>query len=512
MAIDEVVNEAISREDDRSIVDINTDELDSIVTPKIKKILHDEWTKIQEMLNFNNFGYEIFRRFYIDGRLYYHAMIDTNNPREGIQQFRYIDPRKIRKVRSSHREKRGTATVTITDDEFYMYNEKGFRNTSGNTNDNQGLKITADSIIHITSGLMDKDGKLVLSYLHKAVKPLNQLRILEDATVIYRISRAPERRIFYIDVGNLPKTKAEEYVRDMMTKHKNRLVYDATTGETRDDRKFMTMLEDYWLPRREGGKGTEIATLPAGQNLGQMDDVLYFQKKLYKSLNVPSSRIEGSEQGGFNMGRSSEISRDELKFQKFINRLRVRFSQFMLDALKKQIILKGIMNTEEWDSISSKIFFEFAKDNYFAELKDAEILRERLSTLQMIDSYVGKYYSVLWVRKNILMQTDEDIEEMDDDNAQDEDLQLKLEQEREMSQQEVDAGQQQLDAATDGTQAPPTDTVDKKKSDTKKSPASEKSKTKQGSSRAANKLQPYTRQTVQGSSTPYYRNVPKTKK
>jgi hypothetical protein len=512
MAIDEVVNEAISREDDRSIVDINTDELDSIVTPKIKKILHDEWTKIQEMLNFNNFGYEIFRRFYIDGRLYYHAMVDANNPREGIQQFRYIDPRKIRKVRSSHREKRGTATVTITDDEFYMYNEKGFRNTSGNTNDNQGLKITADSIIHITSGLMDKDGKLVLSYLHKAVKPLNQLRILEDATVIYRISRAPERRIFYIDVGNLPKTKAEEYVRDMMTKHKNRLVYDATTGETRDDRKFMTMLEDYWLPRREGGKGTEIATLPAGQNLGQMDDVLYFQKKLYKSLNVPSSRIEGSEQGGFNMGRSSEISRDELKFQKFINRLRVRFSQFMLDALKKQIILKGIMNTEEWDSISSKIFFEFAKDNYFAELKDAEILRERLSTLQMIDSYVGKYYSVLWVRKNILMQTDEDIEEMDDDNAQDEDLQLKLEQEREMSQQEVDAGQQQIDAATDGTQAPPTNTVDKKKSDEKKTPTSEKPKTKQGTSRAANKLQPYTRQTVQGSSTPYYRNVPKTKK
>lgn len=418
-AIDEIINEAISKEDNQSIVNLNMDELDAVLPDSVKKVIHEEWVSIQEMLNFNNFGYEMFRRWYTDGRIYYHIMIDTNNPRDGIKEFRYIDPRKIRKVRSVHKEKRGTATITVTDEEFFIYNEKGFKNTAGTSSgDNQGLKITTDSIIHVTSGLMDKEGKLVLSYLHKAVKPLNQVRMLEDATVIYRISRAPERRIFYIDVGNLPKMKAEEYVKDMMTKHKNRLVYDATTGEVRDDRKFMTMLEDYWLPRRDGSKGTEISTLPAGQNLGQMEDVFYFEKKLYKALNVPVGRLNGEESGGFNVGRSSEISRDELKFQKFINRLRTKFSDFLLQALKKQLVLKGIFNTEEWDAISSKIFFEFAKDNYFAELKDAEILRERLTTLQLMDPYVGKYYSTNWVRKNILKQTDEDIEEINKDNDQ----------------------------------------------------------------------------------------------
>ena len=419
-AIDEVINEAIAKEDNQSIVTLNTDELDGIIPDSVKKVMHEEWDKVQEMLNFNNYGYEMFRRWYVDGRLYYHMMIDTNNPHDGIQEFRYIDPRKIRKVRSTHKEKRGTATVLITDEEFFIYNEKGFKNTSGvSSGDNQGLKISTDSIIHVTSGLLDKEGKLVLSYLHKAVKPLNQVRMLEDATVIYRISRAPERRVFYIDVGNLPKMKAEEYVKDMMTRHKNRLVYDAASGEVRDDRKFMTMLEDYWLPRRDGGKGTEVSTLPAGQNLGQMEDVYYFEKKLYKALNVPPGRINGGEEsGGFNMGRSSEISRDELKFQKFINRLRTKFSDFLLQALMKQLVLKGIFNSEEWDEISSKIFFEFAKDNYFAELKDAEILTQRLSTLQLIDPYVGRYYSMRWVRKNVLKQTDEDIEEIDFDNEE----------------------------------------------------------------------------------------------
>jgi len=301
--------------------------------------------------------------------------------------------------------------VNIIESEFYMFNERGFKGSSASNMDNQGLQISKDSIIHVTSGIVDKDNKIVLGHLHKAIKPLNQLRVLEDATVIYRISRAPERRIFYIDVGNLPKIKAEQHVRDMMTRHKNRLVYDATTGDMRDDRKFMTMLEDYWLPRRSEGRGTEITTLPSGQNLGELADVHYFEKKLYRSLNVPVSRLES--ESGFNMGRSSEITRDELKFQKFVYRLRLKFSELFMKALEKQLILTGILTTEDWDSIKDSIHFDFRRDNYFAELKDSEILRERLTTLQQIDPYVGKYYSVEWVRKNVLRMTDSDIEQMD---------------------------------------------------------------------------------------------------
>lgn len=408
-AIDEIVNEAIVKDGNKEIVDINLDNLD--LSDNIKDMISDEWNLIAELLNINNYGFEIFRRWYVDGRLSYHVMIDENNPRAGIQELRYIDPRKIRKIRTIKRERRGNVFINITTDEFYMYNERGFRGASATGMDNQGLRIAKDSILHVTSGLMDKDNRLVLGYLHKAIKPLNQLRILEDATVIYRISRAPERRIFYIDVGNLPKMKAEQYVKDMMTKHKNRLVYDATTGDLRDDRKFMTMLEDYWLPRREGGRGTEISTLPSGQNLGELSDVMYFEKKLFKSLNVPMSRIN-SDQSGFNIGRSAEITQDELKFQKFIGRLRLRFAQLFLQALEKQLVLKGICTLDEWEQFKNKIHFNFNQDNYFSELKDAEILRERLTTLQQIEPFVGVYYSREWIEKNILMMSDEDREAM----------------------------------------------------------------------------------------------------
>jgi ribosomal protein L12E/L44/L45/RPP1/RPP2 len=411
-AIDEIINEAIVKDGNKSIVDINLDDLDDIdVSENIKKLISDEWNTVSELFNFNNYGYEIFRRWYIDGRMYYHVMIDENNPRLGIQELRYIDPRKIRKVRNMRREKRGNIFVNVVASEFYMYTERGFRGSSMTGMENQGVRIAKDSIIQITSGLTDKDNKMVLGYLHKAIKPLNQLRMLEDATVIYRISRAPERRIFYIDVGSLPKMKAEQYVKDMMTRHKNRLVYDATTGDIRDDRKFMTMLEDYWLPRREGGRGTEISTLPSGQNLGELSDVRYFEKKLYKSLNVPMTRLD-PDTAGFNIGRASEITQDELKFQKLISRLRLRFSQLFLHALEKQLILKGILTLDDWSEYKNKISFNFNTDNYFSELKDAEILRERMSTLQQVQPYIGIFYSQEWVKKNILQQSDEDIEAM----------------------------------------------------------------------------------------------------
>ena len=411
-AIDEIVNEAIVKDGNKAIVDINLDDLDDINVPeKIKAMISDEWNTVSELFNFNNYGYEIFRRWYIDGRMYYHIMIDETNPRLGIQELRYIDPRKIRKVRNMRRERRGNIFVNVIAGEFYMYTERGFRGSSMTGMENQGLRIAKDSIVQITSGLTDKDNKMVLGFLHKAIKPMNQVRMLEDATVIYRISRAPERRIFYIDVGSLPKMKAEQYVKDMMTRHKNRLVYDATTGDVRDDRKFMTMMEDYWLPRREGGRGTEISTLPSGQNLGELSDVRYFEKKLYKSLNVPMSRLD-SESAGFGLGRSAEITQDELKFQKFIARLRLRFSQLFLDTLEKQLILKGILTLEDWSEYKNKILFNFNTDNYFAELKDAEILRERIATLQQVQPYIGMFYSQEWVKKNILQQSDDDITAM----------------------------------------------------------------------------------------------------
>ena len=416
MAIDDIVNEVITQEPETEPVELVLDDIEEL-SDKIKKIFIEEFKEVLNLLEFNQLSYEVFRRWYVDGRLYYHVIIDEKAQNLGIQELRYIDPRKIRKVREVRRKKlEDNQMANQTSKEYFIYNDKGFAKTSGNsalpTNSIGGLKIAKDSIIQCTSGITSLNGDLVQSYLHKAIKPLNQLRSMEDSLVIYRISRAPERRIFYIDVGNLPKMKAEQYLRDIMTKFKNKLVYDSATGEIRDDRKFMTMLEDFWLPRREGGKGTEITTLPGGQNLGQMDDVIYFQKKLYKSLNVPISRLDPEAQ--FNFGRATEITRDEVKFAKFINRLRIKFSILFTKILERQLILKGIITPEEWNQINNRIRFKFAQDNYFAELKEAEILASRINTLQQIEAFAGKYYSHEWIRRKVLRQSDEEIEEIDE--------------------------------------------------------------------------------------------------
>lgn len=812
-AVDEIVNEAIVKDGNKAIVDINLDDLDDIsVSDNIKKMISDEWKTVSELLNFNNYGYELFRRWYIDGRMYYHVMIDETNPRLGIQELRYIDPRKIRKVRNMRRERRGNIFVNVVASEFYMYTERGFRGASMTGMENQGLRIAKDSIIQITSGLTDKDNKLVLGFLHKAIKPMNQLRMLEDATVIYRISRAPERRIFYIDVGSLPKMKAEQYVKDMMTRHKNRLVYDATTGDVRDDRKFMcysmdtkiplldgrtltldeitseyeagkqnwayscdpetgkfipgpiswagitkrnsqvvkvtfdngksivctpdhkfpvwnkglieakdlvgesvipgyrrmkslysggpeyeqifkndtktweythrevakwkdsvglheemlhsdlyanepkktihhrnykrlnnnpdnlvmmnrydhikyhadcarysftklnttedftpewraklsqaaklrvpkcktwkintpdgkelivenlssfcreqnlnrsnikgvhgskqyhaeelrnhkvisvewlsdqidvgcltidleetyhsnhtylldagvytknTMLEDYWLPRREGGRGTEISTLPSGQNLGELSDVKYFEKKLYKSLNVPMSRLD-SESAGFNIGRAAEISQDELKFQKTIARLRLRFSQLFLSALEKQLILKGIITSDDWAQYRNKILFNFNTDNYFAELKDAEILRERVTTLQQLQPYIGMFYSQEWVKKNVLQQSDEDIAAMVKQMAGEDPMPGSLLGD-EMQQQQAMADQQ----AAGGDQPPPGSDQPPAAGGGDKAPAAA------ASDQAPSGGGPKKTQIVQGKNGPFTRKSPERRK
>lgn len=409
-AIDDVVNEAIVGNPDSEPVSINLDDLEQ--PDKIKKLITEEFKNILGLLHFNEYSYETFRKWYVDGRLYYHVIIDNNNPRDGIQELRYIDPKHIRKIREQKKKKTENGVPVVQDGaEYYIYSDKGFVKAPGATTSNaQGIKIAKDSIVNVMSGMVNPNGDLVLSYLHKAIKPLNQLRSLEDSLVIYRISRAPERRIFYIDVGNLPKMKAEQYVRDMMTRFKNKVVYNSDTGEIRDDRKFMTMLEDFWLPRREGGKGTEITTLPGGQNLSQIDDIVYFQKKLYKALNVPIGRLE--PETVYNLGRSTEISRDEIKFSKFVERLRMRFSQIFTKILERQLVLKGIVTLEEWPEFERAIRYDYSVDNYFAELKETEILRDRVSMLRDIDDYVGKYYSNEWVRKNVLHQTDEDMKEI----------------------------------------------------------------------------------------------------
>lgn len=417
-AVDDIVNDAIVSENNEKIVEIVLDDLK--VANTVKKAIATEFDSIINLLDFNLYSYEIFRRWYVDGRLYYHIIIDDQKIEDGIKELRYIDPRKIRKVReiTKKRDKSdpNATTVQKTNAEYYIFNEKGFQARAGaqaamgSTN---GLRIAKDSIVHVTSGLTDRDGTMILSYLHKAIKPMNQLRALEDATLIYRLTRAPERLIFYVDVGNLPKMKAEQYLREMMVRYKNRLVYDAGTGEVRDDRKFMTMTENYWFPRREGGRGTEVTTLPAGQNLGELEDVKYFQRRLYKSLNVPYSRLD-PDAANYTLGRATEISRDEVKFSRFIDRLRLKFSYVFMSALEKQLIMKKIITPEDWDSLSKTIKFKFAKDNYFSELKETEILNDRLNVLNAIAPYAGKYYSHAWIRKNILRQTDEDIEEIDD--------------------------------------------------------------------------------------------------
>lgn len=410
-AIDDIVNEAIVYDQDKPIVAINMDELEQ--PERVKKIIRAEFDYLLDLLEFNKLAYDIFRRWYIDGRLFFHVIIDTMNPQEGIKELRYIDSRKIRKVREVRKTKdtMTTAQIVKSEQEYFLFNERGFQNTGNyGASGTQGFRIAKDSIVLVPSGMMDKHNTMMLSYLHKAIKTLNQLKALEDATVIYRISRAPERRVFYIDVGNLPKMKAEQYLKDVMTRFKNKLVYDASTGEIRDDRKFMTMLEDFWLPRREGGRGTEITTLPAGQNLGEIEDVRYFQKKLFKALNVPFARME-NEGGQFLMGRAAEITRDEIKFQKFIDRLRLKFSALFLRALEKQLLLKGIVTPDDWTLIQQKIKFDYARDNYYSELKEAEIINNRASTLQSVEPYIGRFYSNKWVQQNVLRMTDEEMQE-----------------------------------------------------------------------------------------------------
>ena len=404
-AVQDVVNEAIVVTEDSGPVEIVLDKLD--YPENIKKKIHEEFEAIVKLLDFNNNAYDLFRKWYVDGRLYHHIVIDEKNPRQGIKDLRYIDPRKIRKIKESLKEKdaRTGATVFKGMNEYYLYNAGGVNSS----NQAQGVKIAKDSISYCHSGLLDERNSMIYSYLHKAIKPLNQLRMLEDAVVIYRLARAPERRVFYIDVGNLPKMKAEQYMRDMMVKHKNKLIYDASTGEVRDDRKFMTMLEDFWLPRREGGRGTEITTLPGGQSLGEMDDVDYFRRKLYKSLNVPITRMDAENQ--FNLGRASEITRDELKFNKFVMRLRNRFSILFSDLLEIQLALKGVITRGEWKEMKQDIYYDFQEDNHFTELKDTEIMQGRLQILGEVDNFVGKYFSEDWIRKNVLRMTEEEIKD-----------------------------------------------------------------------------------------------------
>jgi hypothetical protein len=405
-AILDIVNEAIVVDENSGPCEIVLDKLQQPAT--IKKKIRQAYAEVFNMLDFQNNAYDIFRKWYIDGRLYYHVVIDETNLKAGIKDLRYIDPRKIRKVKEpiKEKDKRTGVTVYKGSNEYYLYNPKGITTA----NQAQGVKIAKDSIAYCHSGLVDNRGSMIYSHLHKAIKPLNQLRMLEDAVVIYRLARAPERRIFYIDVGNLPKMKAEQYLRDMMVKHKNKLTYDATTGEVRDDRKFMTMLEDFWLPRREGGRGTEITTLPGGQNLGEMEDVDYFRSKLYKSLNVPTARMEQENQ--FQLGRASEITRDELKFNKFIKRLRNRFSMLFDEILEVHLALKGVTTRKEWQQMKQDIYYDFMEDNHFTELKDTEIMTERLRLLGDIDSYVGKYFSEKWVRTNVLRLTEDEVEEI----------------------------------------------------------------------------------------------------
>jgi len=413
-AVDEIINESMSI-DEEEIVKIQLDNLK--ITDTMKKAIRDEFLNVLNILDFQRHAYEIYRRWYIDGRLYYHVIIDEKDTKAGIKEVRYVDPRKIRKIREVVKKKvrggeSGEAVLTKTQNEYYIYNDKGFNYGNKTVGPSTtGLRIAKDSVVHVTSGLTDTQGTMVLSYLHKAIKALNQLRTLEDALVIYRLARAPERRIWYIDVGNLPKVKAEQYVRDIMVKHKNRLIYDADSGNIRDDRKFMTMLEDYWLPRREGGKGTEVTTLPGGQTLGQMDDVLYFQKKFFQTLNVPVNRLNSDAL--FSLGRATEVTRDELKFARFISRLRGKFANLFTAMLEKQLVLKQVMTIEDWQNIAQDIKYDFAKDNYFTELKDGEILDNRINLARNMQDMIGKYYSQEWLRKNILQQSEDDIEEQD---------------------------------------------------------------------------------------------------
>ena len=409
-AIDDIVNESISSNDLDAPVAINLDRVNHF-SDSIKEKVRNEFNVVLELLGFRELSHDIFRKWYVDGRLYFHKMVDSKAENKGIQGLRPIDPQKIRKIREIKKKKDEKTNVEIIqkETEYFLYNDEGFDKTGNNTG--QTVRISSDAVTHVTSGLLDYNQKVVVGYLHKAMKSVNQLRMLEDALVIYRISRAPERRIFYIDVGNLPKARAEQYLKEVQTAYRNKLVYNADTGEVKDDRKHMNMLEDFWLPRREGGRGTEITTLPGGQNLGEIEDILYFQKKLYKSLNVPVSRLE--QENSFAIGRATEISRDEVKFSRFVDRLRVKFSKVFDDILRTQLILKKVVSEEDWKKSKEYISYDFQKDSHFVELKEAEILRERVSTLNDLDAFVGKYYSEQWVRKNVLRQSEAEIKDID---------------------------------------------------------------------------------------------------
>ena len=403
-AVEDIINEAIVGDHDDTPVRIVLDEVET--SDKIKEVITQEFNHILGLLNFNAYAHDIFRRWYVDGRLPYHIIIDKDKPKAGIRELRYIDPTKLRKVKEIEEEQdpKTGAKIITKQEEYFIFQDTKMGDS------NQGLRIHPDSVAYCTSGVLDPSRKRILSYLQKALKPVNQLRMMEDSLVIYRISRAPERRIFYIDVGNLPKGKAEEYLKNIMGQYRNKMVYDAKTGDIKDDKKHMSMLEDFFLPRREGGRGTEITTLPGGENLGQIDDIIYFQKKLYRSLNVPVNRLDQESQ--FSLGRSTEISRDEVKFKKFIDRLRKRFSDLFMQTLRTQLILKGIIVSSDWDSWKESITFDFIEDNYFAELKEAEIWRERFEMLATLDEYVGKYISNEWVRKKVLRFTDDDIKDI----------------------------------------------------------------------------------------------------
>ena len=412
MAVEDIVNEAITSNENRQAVKVVTDNLD--YSSKIRQAIETEFSDVLRLLQFNTRGHDLFRRWYVDGRIFFQKIIDAENPKNGIQELKYLDPRKIKKIREVRKRRPeglvSPTNINIADEtvEYFVYNERGIQGSAAI----QGIKIAPDTIAFCPSGMIDQNKNgLILSYLHKAIKPVNQLRMIEDSAVIYRIARAPERRIFKIDVGNLPKVKAEQYLRDVMARYRNKLVYDASTGEIRDDRNYMSMLEDFWLPSREGGRGTDITTLPGGANLGEIADIEYFRAKLYRSLNVPVSRLEASQ--GFNLGRSSEISRDELKFTKFVGRLRKKFTELFNDLLRTQLIIKGVIAETEWPLIRDNIFYDFLQDGHFAELKNSEMLRERLNLAREVRDYVGKYYSVNYVRRNILRQTESEIKKMD---------------------------------------------------------------------------------------------------
>ena len=409
LAIEDIVNESVNTDELKASVSLNVDNLP--YSSKIKGRVQEEFKQVLNLLDFNNKAHDLFRRWYIDGRLHFHKIIDEEDPQKGIQELRYIDALKIKRIRKVDKDvtKKGSPTVRVLED-YYVYNEGGAVSTSNTSAVGGTLKITADAIANCPSGLFDPSKALVRSYLHKAIKPVNQLRMIEDAVVIYRIARAPERRIFYIDVGNLPKVKAEQYLKDVMNRYRNKLVYNASTGEIKDDRQQMSMLEDFWLPRREGGRGTEITTLPGGSNLGEIDDILYFQKKLYRSLNIPISRLE--TESGFSMGRGAEITRDEVKFTKFVQKLRRKFNALFNNILKTQLILKGVVAEDDWLSIKENLSYEYMKDGHYAEMRDMDLLRDRLEVLNTIEPFIGQYFSKRYVQKQVFRMSDDDINSM----------------------------------------------------------------------------------------------------